>query len=91
MVVQSAYSIAVESLLLHFKVGAYQELRCQLLDCKADGVRGIVKSPVAHRSVSLATARGKQLRRGAVVKSVHAFCLRHCRRPMLLPRQLVAT
>src|SRR5438270_8206509 len=71
VLVQSADTIAIESLLLHFQVRADEKVGRQLLDGKADGFRGLGKSPVAHRPVALATARGEQFCRGAVVETVH--------------------
>jgi hypothetical protein len=45
----------------------YKKFGRQFLDRKSDGIRGFGKTPVAHRPVSLGTARRKKLTRGAAV------------------------
>src|ERR1700692_674291 len=86
VLVQSADSIRVESLLLHFEVGTDQQIRRQLLDGKTDGFRRLGESPVAHRAVALAAARGEQLGRGRVVEGIHVLILGYSRKRALVRR-----
>src|SRR3981189_3186545 len=83
-VVQPTYSVAVESGFLDFKMRAEQMRGREFLDREADRFRGLGETPIGHRPVPLAAACRKQLRRGAVVKSIHVLMprmLRHVIRP----------
>jgi len=44
--VQSAYTAAVESLVIDFQVGAREKLRWKVLDCETDSVRSAIGSMV---------------------------------------------
>src|SRR5260370_39484676 len=90
VLVQPADTVGIEPLLLHFQVGAYQQIRRQFLNGKSDGFRRLGESPVAHRTVALATARGKQFCRGGVVESIHVLILGYGRYGTLAPRPLPA-
>jgi hypothetical protein len=51
-------------------------LRGQLLDCKADGLGGTVKSPIPERlTAGLSIPGGKQLGLAAVVERTHRLIL----------------
>src|SRR5215470_8482029 len=76
MLVQTADSVTVEPLFLHFEVRSEQELGRQLLDRKSDGFRGFGKAPVAHGPVSPAATGGKQLGWSPIVKATDVSC--HC-------------
>src|SRR6516225_9875799 len=91
MIVYTTNCVTVESLLIDFEVRPYEKFGRQFFDCKSDGISGFGKTPVAHRPVSPATARGKKLGRGGVVKAANAFYLWHCGYPILLPRRYIAT
>jgi hypothetical protein len=74
--VKTAYADAVESLFIDFQIGAGQRLRGQLLDCKADGLGGTVKSPIPKRlTAGLSIPGGKQLGLTAVVERTHRLIL----------------
>src|SRR5262249_38475200 len=76
VLVEFAYSIAVETFLFDLEIRSHKQFWRQLLDREPDGVSSLGKSPVSHRPVALAAGRGKQLRRSAVVEA--AIC-RHIR------------
>src|SRR6476646_5547308 len=77
-IVQPANSVAVESCFLDFEMRAEQMRGRQFLDRKADRFRGLGETPIGHRPASLSAACRKQLRRGAIVKSIHVQCLECC-------------
>src|SRR6478672_2903209 len=72
-VVQPSYPVAIESLFLDFEMRAEQMRGRELLDREADRLRRLGKTPIGHRPVALAAAGRKQLRRCAVVKSIHVY------------------
>jgi len=71
--VQSTYSIAVESLLVDFKIRAQEIRGRKLLDCKANRFRGPAKSLIAHWPLCVAVPCREQFRRGRIIKGIHVF------------------
>src|SRR3974390_1343497 len=69
--VEPADTIAVEALFLDFQVGAEQQFGRQLLDRKADRLRGGRKTLVSDRSAGFAAAAWEQLRRCPVIDERH--------------------
>jgi hypothetical protein len=71
--VQSTYSVAVESLLVDFKIRAQEILKRKLLDCKANRFRGPAKSLITHWPLCVADPCREQFRRGIIIKGIHVF------------------
>src|SRR5262245_22477354 len=66
-VVELPDTVAVETLLFHFQIGAQKQFRRQFLNGEADRLRGGRKSLVTDRTARLAAAARKKFGRGAVV------------------------
>jgi hypothetical protein len=73
MLVQPAYSLAIEPLFFDFEVRANEEFRRQFLDRKPDRLSGFAEASVSHGPIAFAATRREQLRRSVIVEYSAVF------------------